>query len=193
MSSGWWRHLHRLALLTCLAVGTATLAGAADLAKTWEVGGDLVFTNYANGSELRGSLGFGGRGAYHFKSRDSVEFMIQKANTDSTVSDSNVSYSVTKWTIDYLHDLKVKKPESKIDPFIIFGVGKFNYDDGDTSSSKTVLQFGGGLRYFMTQKFALRFDGKMWHFHGGDSIPDGHWFAFDVAAGVSWFIGGHGK
>src|SRR5512143_3566912 len=113
MSSGWRRHLSRLAVVTCLAAGSATMAGAADFAKTWEIGGDAVFTNYANGSELRGSLGFGVRGGYHFKSRDMAQLTLQMASTDSTESESNLSYDLAKLTIDYVHDLKVKKPESK--------------------------------------------------------------------------------
>ena len=49
------------------------------------------------------------------------------------------------------------------------------------------------MRVFMTKKFALRFDGRIWHYHGIDPIPGGHWFAFDLGAGVSYFLGGPGK
>jgi hypothetical protein len=145
---------------------------------------------YANGSELKDSVGFGARGAYHYKARHGVELTLEFAQTDSTVSDSDVSYDVRKWTIDYLHELKQKKADTKLAPFLIFGFGKFNVDSCDASSAATVVEGGGGLRIFMTKRFALRFDGRIWHYHGIDPVPDGHWFAFDLGAGVSYFLGG---
>jgi hypothetical protein len=187
------RSLNHVAIVASLAALTATTAGATDLTKTWEIGGLAAFDTYANGSELKDSFGFGARGAYHYKARHGVELTLEFAKTDSTLSDTNVSYDISKWTIDYLHELKQKKADTKLAPFLIFGVGKFNVDSGDASSSATVIEGGGGLRVFMTKKFALRFDGRIWHFHGIDPIPDGHWFGFDLTAGVSYFLGGPGK
>src|SRR5207249_2774017 len=101
-----------------------------------EIGGMAAYNAYANGSEIKDSLGFGARGAYHYKARHGVELALEFAHSDSTLSDVNdVSYDLTRWTIDYLHELKQKKAESKLSPFLIFGFGKFNADSGDGSSS----------------------------------------------------------
>ena len=193
MSGVWRRSLQHVAIVSSIAVLTATTARATDLTKTWEVGGLVAYDAYANGSEIKDSVGFGLRGAYHYKARHGVELNLEFAHSDTTLSDSDVTYDLSKWTIDYLHEMKQKKADTKLAPFLIFGIGKFNVDSGDASSSPTVFEGGGGLRIFMTKRFALRFDGRIWHFHGTDPIPEGHWFAFDLAAGVSFFLGGPGK
>jgi len=194
MSGVWRRSLNHVALVASIAALTATTAGATDLTKTWEVGGLVDFNAYANGTDLKDSIGFGLRGAYHYKARHAVELTLEFAHTDSTLSDTpDVSFDVSKWTIDYLHELKQKKADTKLAPFLLFGIGRFNVDDGDDSSSSTVFEGGGGVRVFMTKRFALRFDGRIWHFHGSDPVPGGHWFAFDLGAGVSFFLGGATK
>jgi hypothetical protein len=193
MSAVWWRSLNHVAIAASLAILTATTSGATDLTKTWEIGGAADYNAYANGSEIKDSVGFGFRGAYHYKPRHGVELNMEFSHSDTTLSDSDVSYDLTKWTIDYLHEMKQKKADTKLAPFLIFGVGKFNVDSGDASSSATVFEGGGGVRIFMTRRFALRFDGRIWHYHGIDPIPEGHWFAFDLGAGVSYFVGGAAK
>jgi len=193
MSGVCRRSLNHVAIVASLAVLNATTAGATDLTKTWEIGGLAAYNAYANGSEIKDSVGLGVRGAYHYKARHGVELTVEFAKTDTTVSESDVSYDVRKWTIDYLHELKQKKADTKLAPFLIFGFGKFNVDSGDASSAATVVEGGGGVRVFMTKRFALRFDGRIWHFHGTDPVPGGHWFAFDLGAGVSFFLGGASK
>src|SRR5882672_8062564 len=193
MSGVCRRSLNHVAIVASLAVLNATTAGATDLTKTWEIGGLAAYNAYANGSEIKDSVGFGVRGAYHYKARHGVELTVEFAKTDTTVSESDVSYDVRKWTIDYLHELKQKKADTKLAPFLIFGFGKFNVDSGDASSAATVVEGGGGVRVFMTKRFALRFDGRIWHYHGIDPVTDGHWFAFDLGAGVSYFLGGAAK
>jgi Outer membrane protein beta-barrel domain len=193
MSGGWRRSLRGVVIVTSLAATTATATVASDLTGTWEAGGGVAYNAYANGSEIKDSIGFEVRGAYHLKNRHGFELNLGFASADSTVSNSDVTYDLTKWTIDYIHELKQKKAETKLAPFLTFGIGQFIADTGDGSSSATVFEGGGGVRVFMAKRFALRFDGKIWHFHGTDPVAGGHWFAFDLAAGVSYFIGGPGK
>jgi hypothetical protein len=193
MSGVWRRSLNHVAIVASLAALTVTTAGATDLTKTWEIGGLASYNAYANGSDIKDSLGFGVRGAYHYKARHGVELALEFSQSDSTREGSDVSFDVSKWTIDYLHELKQKKADTKLAPFLIFGIGKFTADSGDDSSSATVFEGGGGVRMFMTKRFAMRFDGRIWHFHGTDPIPEGHWFAFELGVGVSYFIGGPGK
>jgi hypothetical protein len=188
-----WRHLRRLAVAVSLAVAGATLAGAADLAKTWEAGGGAIYTSYANGSHIGDSVGFEVRGSYHFSDKGSAELTIQRGSAGSTESETDVTYDLTKWVINYVHELKPKKPDQKLSPFVLLGVGRFTAS-GNGSYSSEVFQAGGGLRMALKKNFGLRFDGILWHYHGdGEVIGKGHWFAFDVAAGVSWFIGGPAK
>jgi hypothetical protein len=75
-------------------------------------------------------------------------------------------------------------------PLLLFGFGTMAYDNGGASDTTTVIQAGGGIRYLMKPWFALRFDGKIFHYHGdGPIIPRHGYFGFDLDAGVSFLFG----
>jgi hypothetical protein len=165
-------------------------AAAIDLTKTWEIGADLVNTIHNNNSTMDDVLGYRVRGAYHFNKSHGVEVTAQFQDPGSNQQDNNITFHTHKYVLNYVVTLKSKKPDSKISAFIDLGVGKFIYDNGDQGDKSTVVQAGGGVRYFFSKSWALRFDGLLWHWHGDQVVVPRHgFFAFDLAVGVSCVFG----
>ena len=190
MPAIWRRCAFGLAAAAGLAALTAAPAAAADFAQQWEVGAYLVQTIYDNDSTISDTLGWGVRGGYHFKPQHGVELIYDIESADESSRVSTGTFDITKATVNYVHDLKTKKPDAKVGAFLLFGGGKMLYDKGDDSESATLLQTGGGVRVKMTKHIALRFDGKVFHYHGDSVlIPRDGFFGFDIDAGVSFFFG----
>lgn len=182
----------RAPLMLLVALGAAaTAASAAELkAKSWEAGVAYILTNYDNDSTLDDAMSFGVRGAYVGTPRHEGEFYFTMQSADSLVNDDE-TIDISRFSLRYIYNLKVKKPESKLVPFLMFGAGTMSYEGDAGSDSTTTLEVGGGVRVFMTKRFALRFDGSIFHMHGDSEIlPRDGWFAFDFTAGVSWTFGG---
>ena len=188
------RRAWRGGVLVLSAVATAAAlqrpAAAIDLTKTWEVGAGLVNTTHDNDSTMNDVLGWQVRGGYHFNKTHGVEFTYQVQNTDSNQQHNNITFDTRKYMLNYIPTLKSKKPDSKIAAFIDLGVGQFHYSNGDASEKSTVVQAGGGVRYFFTKSWAIRFQGDIWHWHGDKEIVPRHgFFAFDLAVGASYVFG----
>jgi hypothetical protein len=166
-------------------------AAAEDLSKTWEVGGGPVSTRHDNDSTLHDYIGWEVRGAYHFNKYHAAEFSFESGSTTSNQQDNNLTYDTRKYMLIYNGTLKTKKPDSKVAPFIDLGVGQFHYSNNVQGSEKsTVVQAGGGVRYFFAKAWAIRFQGDIWHWHGDQLILPRHgFFAFDLAVGVSYVFG----
>jgi len=187
-----WRRWALMMIVVAAVVAAASPAAAAELEKkSWEVGAYLVGSNYANGSTISDTFAWGVRGGFIGTPRHEVEFTFELQSADHATKGSDVTYDITKWTINYVYNTKVKKPESKLIPLLLFGAGTMSYDGGGESESTTILQAGGGVRVLFTKKFGMRFDAKIWHFRGdGEVIPSDSYFAFDMTVGVSYLFGG---
>jgi len=187
-----WRPWVPLMIVAAGVAASVSPAAAVELEKnTWEVGGYIVHTGYNNDSTISDSFGWGVRGGYLVKPAHEFEFTFGMESADDSTKGSSVTYNISRWTVDYVHNLKSKKPESKVAPLIIFGLGNMAYDGRGESDRTTVFEAGGGVRVFFTKKFAMRIDAKIWHFHGdGVIIPDHGNFAFDIDLGVSYVFGG---
>jgi hypothetical protein len=179
-------------VLAAGVVAAASPAAAVEFEKkSWEVGGYIVSSTYDNDSTISDTFGWGVRGGYIGAPRHEAEFTFGMQSADNATKGSEITFDITRWTIDYVYNLKVKKPESKLAPLLIFGAGTMSYDGGGESESTTVIEGGGGVRIFFTKRFAMRIDGKIWHIHGdGTMIPRDGFFAFDADIGVSYVFGG---
>jgi hypothetical protein len=183
-------------ILAAGMVAAASPAAAVEFEKkSWEVGAYLVSSTYDNDSTISDTFAWGVRGGFIGAPRHEAEFTFEMQTADDATKGSDATYDITKWTINYVYNTKVKKPESKLAPLLIFGAGTMSYQGGGESESSTILQAGGGVRIFFTKKFAMRIDGKIWHFHGdgsgGDTgVPRDGFFAFDATVGVSYVFGG---
>jgi hypothetical protein len=192
--------MHRSRRLGALALATMVIAFAAagtparatDIAaKSWEIGGDLVHTGYDNDSTFADTYSFSVRGGFALKPRHMLELNLNKQSTDSQDPDIDTKFDISRITINYLGNIKSKKPDSKLAGYALFGIGEMFYDDGDNSASSTYFRGGGGVRYFFTKAIALRIEGVIGQFHGDDVIiPRRGFFEFDLAVGVSFMVGG---
>ena len=190
MPASWRRWAYGVALAACFLVPAARPVAAADFAEPWEVGAYAVYTVYDNDTTISDTPGWGVRGGWQFKPRHAVELSFDTASADNSTKGSTITFDIQRIRADYLHNLKAKKPDSKLGAFILFGVGQMDYDNGTDSDSTTLFETGGGLRILMTKKLALRFDGKIFHLHGDSVIiPRDAFYSFDFNAGVSFFFG----
>jgi outer membrane protein with beta-barrel domain len=173
-----------------VAVLMASPARASDPDKPWEAGIYIVSSRYDNDSTLSDTFSGGLRGAWRYKGRHLVEATYESQHTDSN-NDSTIKFDLTKWTVNFLYDLKLKKPDTKVTPLLIFGAGRMNYDNGTASDGTTLFQAGAGIRMRMNSWLALRFDTKLFHFHGDSQliIPTNGFYGFDLNAGVSFLLG----
>ena len=185
------RQLLVAAMGVCVLAVSATTARAADHSKQWVIGPYLFYANYDNDSLIRDSQGPGIRGGYQFNKTSLAEFQIDSSKADDVHRGTSRTYDIHKWVAHYVANLKVKKPDSKLKPFMLVGLGKMNYKASDAGSdSSTIWQIGGGLHVLFTPRVALRLDGQIWHFHGDPVlVPEHGFFAIDYTAGVSFFIG----
>ena len=185
-----WRRGSGLVFIALTAWLGIAPAGAADLAKKWEVGADLLSTTMDNDTTIDDALGWRARGAYHFTRIHGVELTYDSVSADSNIKTSDLSYDLEKIMVTYLADFKNKKPEAKWAMFALFGLGRVSYDNSFDSDASTVFQTGGGVRVMLSKSWAIRLDGRIWHFHGDSQIvPRDGFFSFDLALGASYLFG----
>ena len=185
-----WRRASGLVIIALTAWLGIAPAGAAELAKQWEVGADVLSTTMDNDTTIDDGFGWRVRGAYHFNGKHAAELTYDSVSADSNIKTSELSYDLEKILVTYLADIKNKKPEAKWSMFALFGIGRISYDNGFDSDASTVFQTGGGLRVFFSKSWSLRFDGRIWHFHGDSQIvPRDGFFSFDLALGASYMFG----
>jgi len=185
-----WRRASGLVIIALTALCASASVRADEFAGKWEVGGDLLSTTMDNDTTIADGLGYRLRGGYHLTKTHTFELTWDAVTSDSQDKHSDLSYDMNKIMLNYMGSFKGKKPDSKVSSFALFGLGKFNYDNGGASDDSTVFQFGGGVRVRFTKSLAFRFDGRIWHFHGDKFIvPRDGFYSFDIGAGLSWFFG----
>ena len=180
-----------LVIIALLAVLGGADARAADLAKQWEVGADLLSTTMDNDTTVDDGFGWRARGAYHFTRANAAEITFDSVSADSNIKTSDQSYDLTKIMATYLGTMKSKKPDAKWQIYALFGAGRISYENDFDSDASTVFQTGGGVRILLSKSWAIRIDGRIWHFHGDSQIiPRDGFFSFDMALGASFLFGG---
>lgn len=177
----------------CLVVAVAMLGGGEALArgedKSWEFGAYTFFSRHTNESLIDEGFGFGLRGAYYLRAAHAIELSVDNVGPDATVD--GFEFDVTKVALSYVHNY-APKGNQQISPYLTFGTGLLTAEvtgmGGSFEDSSTLIQVGGGLRYFFKGKpVALRFEGRASHWRGeGVATPREGYFTFDVAAGVSF-------
>ncbi len=186
--------------VVCRRAGLAAVLGVAVLAGTvetpagvedrsWEIGADVFNTSFGNSSNIDDALGFGVRGAYAIRAAHALEFSVDQATGDHATA-SGVEFDVLKYSLDYLHNFILKRSQS-VAPFVTLGYGILEADDGTSTTDSSVIRFGGGSRFFVSPRFAIRVGAVMYHWNGdGGSIPRESFFSFDLLVGASFVFGG---
>ena len=180
-----------LAFLLTLPGGGAVLAR--DQAGAWEAGAFFDYTHYDVSSRVGDATGFGVRGGYHFTDRHEVELAFTSASGTSKETAIDLDIDRTLIAANYLHNFLPKNKE-RMDPFLVFGIGRLDLDYGTGSMDSMTLRAGGGVKWFFTPRVALRFDVAGAYWHGDGSLtPRSAYFALDSSLGVSVLFGGGGK
>lgn len=179
-------------VLLALALATALAAPGAiarDTDKSWEFGAYAMASRYSNSTDFDSAPGFGIRGGYHLKAIHEFEAEIDTATADHATL-PNIEFDVTKFGATYLRMFLIKGHE-KMTPFAIFGLGFMEVDDGTDSESSAVYRAGGGFKYWFTPQVGLRFDARIWRWHGkGEVVVRDPFYSFDATLGVTFLAGG---
>jgi hypothetical protein len=178
-----------LLILVFATVLGAPEAIARDSDKSWEFGAYAMLSRYSNSTEFDSAPGFGVRGGYHYKAIHEFEGDFDKATADhATLPD--VQFDVTKFSANYLRNYLLKGHE-KMTPFAAFGLGFLKVDDGADSETSTVYKAGGGFKFWFTPHVGLRFDAKIWRWHGnGQVVVRDPFYSFDTTFAVAFLVGG---
>ena len=184
----------RRVLSACLVVILASALGPAhvfalDTEKSWEFGAYVVSSKYAGGAMIDPGVGWGVRGGYHFKERSELEGSYDMVSSNNSKVTS-ITYDVTKVSADYLRMYFIKGHEKMI-PFATFGLGILGIDNGTDSLTSTSIRFGGGFKYFIKPRGALRFDLRGYHWHGDGTVTNRDpYFSIDFTLAAAFLVGG---
>jgi OOP family OmpA-OmpF porin len=141
-----------LLLATVVAGHAEVKAGAFSL--TPFVGG---YTFEGNENLKNTSLVAGLRGGYNFTQNWGFEGFFNYVPTESTSLAGNPSVNLYGFGIEGLYHFM---PNNRLVPFLAVGVGGTRYDipDADRHRDRFTADYGAGLKYFLTENFALRAD-----------------------------------
>ena len=184
-----------LFLLVLGAIGSTTTAFARNEDGSWEVGAYIFNTSFDNEAGIEDAQGGGIRGAYHFKAKHALEIEIDSATSDARLPlppgiQPATEFDTVKYSLNYVRNLFIKGHEKAI-PYTSFGVGMIETDNGTASADSTFYLIGGGVRFWSTEHFGLRFGGKMYRWRGDGIIaPSKGFFSFDITIGATFLFGG---
>ncbi len=143
--------IKRLAgIAACAVLFQAGAAMAENRAETF------IFSPYAGGYTFQGnqhlktSPVFGFRLGYNFTENWAAEGVIDYLKADR--SNAGGSAEMLRYGGDLLYNFM---PKSSFVPYLAVGAGAFNFDN---SKARIIYNYGGGLKWFLTDGFALRAD-----------------------------------
>lgn len=174
-------------LLGASLLGIATSAHAQNRPEAWTltpyVGGYL----FDSKQDLESAPLFGLRAGYNFNSHLAAELFGSYALTESDRSsgpDANVERDVYRFGGNLLYHFR---PAKTFVPFAAIGFGRYNVTVPDLNRPKTnksLAEYGGGFKYFVSDDFALRAEVR--HVLGFSPSIDN----FEYTFGVTWQIAG---
>ena len=117
---------------------------------TPQLGGYLFEGN----QDLDNGFTFGLGGGYNFTRNLGAELFLNYINTDSDKTGADVDGYL--YRLDGLYHFM---PESKLVPYVAAGLGGITLDsDKGGNDSSFLVNYGGGVKYFLTETIALRGD-----------------------------------
>jgi OOP family OmpA-OmpF porin len=143
--------------LTGMLLAMATAATAANKAETFSLSPVIGGITFGGKQHLETSPLYGLRLGFNFTKALGVEALFDYANTDGTLTNRNVDFF--RYGGEMLYHFI---PDSIFVPYLAAGYAGYNFK-GDTATnsakdSRGVFGYGAGLKYFLTDNFALRSD-----------------------------------
>lgn len=175
----------------CLVAAAALVAVPAFALQdegSWELGPFLSYTVFDEAFD--NEIGFGGRVGYNLQNGHEFEITGQHIAPDLDEDVFGPGFDpdtdVWIWTIGYVYNFN---RTNEITPFVTAGVGtaKLEVDlngGDDIDESETTWYVGGGLRFFFTEDFQLRLDGRYTPVDTDPTLDN-----WQFMAGVSWNLG----
>jgi len=139
--------------------------------------GGYVFEGDQN---LENSMTYGLGIGYHFTSKCALEGLFNFTDTETDPGGADVDALL--YRLDGLYHFS---PASKLVPFLAAGIGAITIDPAVGASDTDFLaSYGGGLKYFITDKIALR--GDIRHIIPFDAVQNN----LMITAGLAFLFGG---
>jgi len=158
----------------------------------WEVG---LYTGYGwlddyGNFHPKDDLLWGLRGGYFFTPHWNLELSWQRLDTETDIGILGVQDQDAELSALRLNVLYNFLPGKELRPFVTAGVGCEKFDAGSFGSRSDVgFNVGGGLRWFMTEHFDLRMDGRFVQTHVGDDVNETQQNV-EATVGIGWVFGG---
>jgi OOP family OmpA-OmpF porin len=112
---------------------------------------------FEHNEDLKNGLVYGLRGGYHFTKNLGLEGFFNYVPTESKSVAGNPDIRLYGYGIEGLYHFM---PESRFVPFLAVGVGGGHYRGSGVidDRNKLAVDYGAGLKYFLTENLALRAD-----------------------------------
>lgn len=141
---------------------------------------------FENNQDLKDSAIVGLRAGYNFTENLGLEAFASFLTTEINDVSSEPWMDVAGYGIEGLYHFF---PDSRIVPFLALGIGGTHYNDTAVTSSedKLTVDYGAGVKFFLTENIALRADVR-------HVMPlDNNYNDFLCMVGINFAFGGRGK
>ncbi|MGB9081710.1 MAG: OmpA family protein [Desulfuromonadaceae bacterium] len=174
----------------CLAgmlLSMTTAATAANKAETFSISPIIGGITFEGKLDLETSPLYGARLGYNFTKALGVEALFDYANTEGTKYSGTGNVDYYRYGGDVLYHFM---PDDKLVPYVAAGYAAYNFKGVKALDSASrphgVFDYGAGLKYFVTDNFALRGDVRhLIYKHNGAHQ------AFEYTVGFYIPFGGH--
>ena len=186
-----WRRFGSIPAIVAVAslLGTGA-ARARDTDKAWEVGLFGFAEHHDVASNVGDTPGVGGRVGYHFSAEHELELDVESGSGSGTLVTSNLNYTVRKFTALFVRNY-LPKGHDRMAPFLQFGLGDIAVDNGTDRMHTDQERIGGGIKYYVTPRFAVRFDGGGYSWYGDSTVTARtRLYTSEATLGISILIGG---
>ncbi len=156
-----------IALVLVILMVIPLTAQAAEEAGNFTISPFIGGMTFDGSQDLDTALLFGIRGGYNFTNNLVLEGMFEYIdsetdeyrNTDLALEGRTRSVDVYRYGLDLLYQFM---PEKRLIPFLTIGAGGMTLNGpsnpDDLDETNFAVNFGGGLKYYLTERLALRGD-----------------------------------
>ncbi len=127
-----------------------------------DVGANIYDVNRIN---IASSISYGMTATYNPTEYLGVEFLWDRQPTKAAASfagggtlPTKVGFTMDQYQGNFL--VSLRGHGSEVEPFVLFGVGASNMRGGGSSTTKSSLGAGGGVKYFLTPHLGLRLQAR---------------------------------
>jgi OOP family OmpA-OmpF porin len=144
-------------MVICLLLATVAAGHAQVKANSFSVTPFVGGYTFEGNSNFKTAPVFGLRGAYHFTKHLGLEGFFNYVPTENTALTSNADVKLYGGGIEGLYHFM---PDSRFVPFVAVGVGGTRYSPagGVKERDRFTVDYGAGVKYFLTENLALRAD-----------------------------------